>query len=375
MSSAFRGFVRKEVLHLLRDRQSLMILLLMPLIQLLLFGFALRTEVDDIKLVIVDPAPDQATLALRARLGASGLYKIVSVIPTTTGLSEYFERGRARQALIFESGFASRLERGEAGRVQLITDATDPNSGSTMQAYATNVILRYEAELRTARGDGTNGGGPIRIVMQARMRFNPELESVNLFVPGLMAFVLTLVSALMTAISISREKEMGTMEVLLVSPLRPWQIVVGKVTPYVALGFANVLLLLTAARLVFGVPIRGQVALLLAECLLYTVTALSLGVLISTRASSQRTAMMAALAGTMLPTMLLSGFIFPIDSMPAWLQLLTNVVPARWFVVVVRGIMITGAGLEQLWQETLILGGMTVLLLALSARRLAIRLE
>ena len=373
MSGAFAGFVRKEILHLLRDRQTLAILVLMPLIQVLLFGFAIRTEVKDIRMVVVDPAPDPATLELRNRFAASDLFQIVAVQPTAAGLERFFERGTARQAIMFEAGFAGRLARGEPGRIQLITDAVDPNTGSAMQAYATGIIQRYEAETRSAAG--YRAGGSVRIIMQARMRFNPTLESVNLFVPGLLAFVVTLVSALMTAISISREKEMGTMEVLLVSPLRPWQIVLGKVVPYVGLGFANVLMLLTAARLVFGVPVRGNVVLLLAECLLYTVTALSLGVLISTRAASQRTAMMAALAGLMLPTMLLSGFIFPIESMPAVLRTITNIVPARWFVIVVRGIMVKGAGLAQLWQETLILIAMTAALLTISARRLAIRLE
>jgi ABC-2 type transport system permease protein len=366
--SALRGFIRKEVYHLLRDRQTLAILLLLPLIQVVLFGFAIRTEVEDIKLAIVDPAPDAATLELRSRLTASRMFRIVTVLPNTKLLGPGFEAGDVKQAVVFEAGFDDRLGRGEPAHIALITDATDPNSGSIMQAYALNVIQRYEAERR--------GAPPgIRIVPETRMRFNPTLESVNLFVPGLIGFVLTLVSALMTAISISREKEMGTMEVLLVSPLKPAQIVVGKVIPYVALGFANVVMVLVAARLVFRVPLRGSVVLLLAESLLYIVTALALGVLISTRASSQRTAMIAALAGLMLPTMLLSGFIFPVDSMPAALRAISNVVPARWFLLVVRGIMVKGVGLAHLWQETAILAGMMIVLLGVSAKRLATRLE
>ena len=368
--SALRGFVRKEVWHLLRDRQTLAILLLMPLIQVLLFGFAIRTEVEDIRLAIVDPAPDASTLDLRGRFGATGLFEVRRVVPSTALLEPLFARGEIRQAVVLEPGFAGRLGRGEGAEVLLITDATDPNTGSIMQAYAMNVLQRWEQE---AAGAGRAAG--LRIVPQTRMRFNPTLESVNLFVPGLIAFVLTLVSALMTAISISREKEMGTMEVLLVSPLHPWQIVLGKVIPYVALGFANVLMVVAAARLVFGVPVRGSLALLLAECLLYIVTALALGVLISTRATSQRTAMMAALAGLMLPTMLLSGFIFPLESMPAALRAVTNIIPARWFLVIVRGIMVKGVGLAHLWQETLILVAMTLALLGISARRLATRLE
>ncbi len=365
--SALRGFVRKETWHLLRDRQTLGILILMPLIQVLLFGFAVRTEVDNIRLAFVDPTPDHRTTELQSRLGATSNFRIVATVGSTAELEPLFESGKVRQAVVFEPRFAERIARGEATAIQLITDATDPNTGSIMQAYATSVIRQYEAELAQA-------APRVRIVPQVQMRFNPTLESVNLFVPGLIAFVLTLTSALMTAISITREKEMGTMEVLLVSPLRPWEIVVGKVIPYVVLGFANVLLVLAAARLVFGVPINGNPALLLAESLLYIVVALALGVLISTVAPSQRVAMMAALAGLMLPTMMLSGFIFPIESMPAPLRALANIVPARWFVIVVRGVMIKGVGIEHLWRETLILIGMATALLGLSARRLAVRL-
>lgn len=378
--SAFRGFVRKEVYHILRDPQTLMILMLMPLIQVLLFGFAIRTEVDDIALAVVDPAPDEATLALRSRFEATGLFRTRAVLSGTAPLGPLFQRGDVRQAVVFERGFAERLARGEGAELLVISDAADPNTGSIMQAYASAVVQRFEQERRMTAGVAGAAGaagrrGVVRIVPQTRMRFNPTLQSVFLFVPGLVSFVLTLVSALMTAISIAREKEMGTMEILLVSPLQPWQIVLGKVAPYIALGFANVLMVLGAATLVFGVPIRGSVVLLLGECLLYIVTALSLGVLISTRAATQRTAMLAALAGLMLPTMLLSGFVFPIDSMPAPLRVFTNVVPARWFVIIVRGIMVKGAGLAVLWQETLILVGMTLVLLVASAKRLAVRLE
>jgi ABC-2 type transport system permease protein len=207
------------------------------------------------------------------------------------------------------------------------------------------------------------------------MRFNPTRESANLFVPGLMAMVLTITSALMTALSLTREKESGTMEALLVSPLRPWQIVVGKVAPYLVIGFAGVLLVLAEARLVFHVPMRGSVFLLLGEGLLFILVSLALGILISARTSSQRVAMMGALVGTMLPTMMLSGFVFPVESMPAVLRPVTHVVPAKWFVLVARGIMLKGVGLAYLWRETLVLAAMAAVLLAASARSFRTRLE
>jgi ABC-2 type transport system permease protein len=230
------------------------------------------------------------------------------------------------------------------------------------------VIQAWELDLREARS-------ALRIVPQTRMRFNPTLESSNLFVPGLIAFVLTIVSALMTSISLTREKELGTMEVLLVSPLRPAQIIIGKVVPYLALGLINVLTTLGVAWLIFDVPFRGSILLLIAQSLLFIFTSLALGILISTRTDSQQVAMMGALAGLMLPTMLLSGFIFPLASMPAPLQVIANIVPAKWFVLIARGIMLKGVGLQHLWQETLILTGMTVALLGISARRFTVRLE
>ena len=208
-----------------------------------------------------------------------------------------------------------------------------------------------------------------------RVRFNPTRESSNLFVPGLMAFVLTIVSALMTAISLTREKETGTMEALLVSPLRPWEIIVGKVAPYLGVGFASVLLVLIEARLVFHVPFRGSVTLLLVESVLYVLVSLAFGILISARTSSQRIAMMGVFLTTLLPNILLSGFIFPLESMPAILQWLSFVIPGRWFVAIARGIMLKGIGLEYLWRETLYIAALAAVLLAASIRSFHERLE
>ncbi len=364
---AFLGFVRKETLHLLRDRQTLAILILFPVVQVLIFGFAVRTDVRDIAIAIVDPTPDVATVELRERIDASDRFHIVSVASSAQGLDLQFRHGSIRQALVLPTDVERRLGRGDSLPVQLLTDGSDPNTGGIMQGYAAAIVQRWYR-------DAVPDGGAIRIETQARMRYNPTLESSHLFVPGLVAFVLTIVSALMTAISITREKETGTMEMLLVSPIRPTAIVAGKVMPYIVLGFVSVLLVLLAARTVFDVPLRGSLVLLLAESGLYIVTALALGIVISTVAPNQRTAMIAALAGLMLPTLLLSGFIFPLDSLPRPLQWLSYVVPARWFLTIVRGIMLKGAGLATLWQETLILIGMTLFLLIKGSRGLAIRL-
>lgn len=361
------GFMVKEFHHILRDRRTLLILLLLPLAQVLLFGFAVRTDIREIKLVMVDPTPDSKTRELGSRLTSTDLYTLVGTARSVDVLPDLFASGEIDQAVVFPSGFASALGRQEGADLQIITDAADPNTGSSMQAYAARVVGQWQRD----QGQAVDG---VRLVPRVRMRFNPTLESVNLFVPGLIAILLTVVSALMSAIALSREKETGTLEVLLVSPLRPWQIIVGKVLPYMALGFLNVVTVLLAAGLVFGVPFRGSLPLLLVESLLYIVTSLALGVLVAAVTSSQRTAMIGALMGLMLPTLLLSGMIFPLSSMPDWLQLIANGVPGKWFLLIARGIMLKGVGLAYLWQETLVLGGMTVVFLVAAIRAFDVRL-
>ena len=365
---SLRAFVVKELRHILRDRQTLAILLLLPLVQVVLFGYAVRTDVDDIRLAIVDPAPDHATAALRGRFAGNGRFRLVALAPTAAALEPLFRRGEADVAVVLEPGFAGRLAAGTPAHVLLVSDASDPNTGSTMQAYAGAVVAGWQAELGAAGRGAT-------ILPQVRMRYNPTLESVNLFVPGLIALVLTLVSALMTAVSLSREKERGTLEVLLVSPLRPWQIIVGKVLPYLLLAFANVVTALFAAWAIFRVPFRGSLALLLFASVIYSMVGLALGVLIAARTSSQRAAMLGALLATMLPSTLLSGMLFPIASLPAWLQPVTTIIPARWFIVVARGIMLKGAGVAHLWQEIAVLGAMLLVLLVAATRSFHARLD
>lgn len=365
--AALRAFVVKEIRHILRDRQTLTILLLLPLVQVVLFGFAVRSDVRDIRIAFVDPSPDDATLALRARFAATQRFEVVGTLPSTREVEPLFRRGVADLAVVFDPDFGASVARGAPASLQLILDAADPNTGMTMQSYVRGVIAAQEADWAMARGS-------LRIVPRTRMRFNPTLESVNLFVPGLIALVLTLVSALMTAISLSREKERGTFEVLLVSPLRPWQIIVGKVVPYLGLAFANVITALIAAWLVFGVPFRGSLVLLLAASMLFSVISLGIGVLVAAQTSSQRAAMLAALLGTMLPSTLLSGMVFPIGSMPQWLQPLTNIVPAKWFILVARGIMLKGVGVTLLWRELLIMGAMMLFVLVVATRSVKARL-
>jgi ABC-2 type transport system permease protein len=365
-ASALLAFVHKEVRHLLRDRQTLAILLLLPVAQLLLFGFAVRTDIRDVRVALVAPAPDDMSTALRSRFEHSGRFTVLP-LARSDSLEALFRSGRADVGVVLEPGLTATLASGRSSSVLILADASDPNTGVTMQNYAAIIVREWQASL-------SQRAAPVLMQTRVRMRFNPTLESVNLFVPGLIALILTMVTSLMTAISLSREKERGTFEVLLVSPLHPWQIIIGKVIPYLGLAMSNVVTVLLAAWLVFDVPFRGSVWLLLASSMLFALVGLSLGVLIAALTSSQLAAMLAALGGTMLPNTMMSGLIFPIASMPLPLQYVTRIVPARWFIEVVRGIMLKGVGISVLWPQLLVLSGMLVVLLALAIRRTSVRL-
>ena len=364
---ALAAFMRKEVRHLLRDRQTLTILLLLPIAQLLLFGFAVRTDINQVRVVLVAPSPDAVSAALRTRFAHSGRFRLLPPLAHPDSLDALFRAGQVDVGVFLEAGMASRLAAGIPTQVLIVADAVDPNTGTTMKNYASAIVRDWQSSLGA-------GAAAVRLDTRMRMRFNPTLESVNLFVPGLIALILTMVTALMTAISLSREKERGTFEVLLVSPLHPWQIILGKVLPYLVLAMMNVVTVMMAAWLVFGVPFRGSITLLLTASMLFALVGLALGVLIAAVTSSQLAAMLAALGGTMLPNTLLSGLIFPIASMPRVLQWLTNIVPARWFIEIVRGIMLKGIGISVLWPQLLVLTGMLVVLLALAIRKTSVRL-
>jgi ABC-2 type transport system permease protein len=391
------GLLRKEVQHIRRDPRTLAVVLLLPVVQVVLFGFAIRTDVDHVRLAIVDPAPDETTLAIRSRFTSAGVFEVKEILQRAEDLEPLFQSGDIQEAVVFEHDFAARVRDGDA-QLLIVTDGTEPNTASLLQAYAQAVVGGYAAEQRAAspgplrgtrpapapvgeidNGDAggvlQSGSGAPMIHAQVRTRFNPTRESSNLFVPGLMAFVLTIISSLMTAISLTREKETGTLEALLVSPLRPWSIIVGKVFPYLIIGFISAVAVIIEGRLIFHVPMRGSLALLLAEALLFILASLSLGILVSARTSSQRVAMLGAALATMLPNILLSGFIFPVESMPLALRLFSNIVPGRWFVEIARGIMLKGVGLEYLWPQSVVLVVMSLILLTAAARSFNARLD
>ncbi|MFD1163957.1 ABC transporter permease [Hwangdonia seohaensis] len=365
----FIGFIKKEFYHIFRDRRSLFILFGMPIAQILLFGFAITNEINNVDIAILDHSKDATTKEIINKISASKYFSIKQIIEKEADIESVFQKGHVKAVLNFEKGFSRNLIKDNKATVQIITDATDPNTANTISNYVNAILQQYQK--------GLNKDITIvyQIIPETRMVYNPELKSVYMFVPGVMTIILMLVSAMMTSISITREKELGTMEILLVSPLKPFQVIIGKVFPYIFLSIINAVVIVMLSIFIFKMPVEGSLFLLALESILFIISALALGILISTISATQQTAMMISLMGLMLPVILLSGFIFPISSMPLPLQLISNIIPAKWFIIIIKGITLKGVGIQFIWKETLILLGMTVFFIALSVKKYKIRLE
>ena len=365
----FKGFVIKELNHIRRDIRTLLILFVLPGIQLLIFGFVVTNELKDIRIAVLDPSRDSYSRDITSKIMASDYFIFNGYIQQTKQIEEKFREGKAKQIIVFEPGFGEKLVREKQANIQLLADASDANTAHLVVNYTSAIIRDYMKEL-----DG-DMEVKMQIVPEIRMMYNESMKGAYMFVPGTMALILMIVSALMTSISITREKEFGTMEALLVSPLKPLQIVLGKVTPYVGLSFINTITIIALGYFVFGLPVIGSLSLLMLECLLFISVALALGIFISTLADTQQMAMFMSMMILLLPTILLSGFIFPVENMPPPLQWLSYIVPAKYFIIVVKSIMLKGTGFSFVWKETLVMFGMLLFFIMNSVRRFKIRLE
>lgn len=364
----FLAFVRKEFYHVFRDRKTLLLLFGMPIAQIVLFGFALTNEIKNTKIVICDNSNDIASRAIIDRLEISNNFEIENVFLNNSEINRSFKEGKVKLVIVFPPKFNHDLSHSNKAQLQIIADASDPNTANTLTMYATNIIGDYQKELMADRKI------PMQIETEIRMIYNPELKGATNFVPGVMALVLFLVSVLMTSVSIVREKESGTMEVLLVSPFNAVLVVISKAIPYFFLSMINLIVILVLSVTLLDMTIEGSVVLLFLESALLIITALSLGLLISNSTASQQTAMIISLMGMLLPTVLFTGFMFPLENMPVALQIISNIVPAKWYYIIVKSIMIKGLGFSAIWKETLILMGMTMFLLIVSIKKFKVRL-
>lgn len=365
----FLSFIKKEFAHVFRDRKTLIMLFGFPIVQIVLFGFALTNELKNANIVVVDNAHDLASQQIIEKLEGSKFFHVQKELMTPSAIDAAFKEGKIKLAVVFPVNFYTDLMHLNKASIQVIADASDPNTAQTLTNYITSIVGDYQAQLSPTTQV------PYTIQPEVRMLYNPDLKGAPNFVPGVMAMVLLLVCVMMTSVSIVREKEMGTMEILLVSPMKPLMVILAKAVPYLVLSIINLCVILILSVYALNLPIKGSLILLFAESILLIITALALGLLISTITSSQQSAMFASMLGMMLPTMLLSGYLFPIENMPIALQLISNIVPARWYYIIVKAVMLKGLGFSFVWKETLILAGMAVFFTALSLRNFKIRLE
>ncbi|OAV70836.1 Inner membrane transport permease ybhS [Bacteroidales bacterium Barb4] len=351
----FTAFIRKEFFHIFRDRRTMLILLAMPVILIILFGYAITTEVKGVPVAILDHSRDEATQKLSDQLLASEYFTLYTSAQNEEEIQTLFRKGKISLAFVFPPRFAAT----EGTQVQILADATDPNQATQLTAYATAIL--------TPRPPGSGW-------IATQLLYNPQMKGSYNFVPGVMGLILMLICALMTSVGIVREKEMGTMEVLLVSPLKPVYIVLAKAVPYLLLSMVNIATILLLSYFLLDVPIAGSLALLVGTSVLYAIVSLCLGLLISTVTNTQQAAMLISGVALMLPVMLLSGMIFPVENMPVILQQIANIVPAKWYIIAVKDVMIKGLGLQSVLQEIGIMCLMALFLVALSIKRFSIRL-
>ena len=364
----FGAFVKKEFYHILRDKRTMLIVLVMPVVLIILFGFALSTEVRNVNIAILSPSSDPTVRQIAERLDASEYFTVTQWLDKPEEIDEVMKSGEVQLVVAFGQNFSGGMLSPDGSQMQLIVDASDANMAQSYTSYASGIIAAFGNEMASG---GTESG----ILTQVQFLYNPQMKSAYNFVPGIMGLIMMLICAMMTSISIVREKETGTMEVLLVSPVRPIYIVVSKMVPYFVLSCINLATILLLSVFVLGVPVAGSLAALWLVSLIYIIANLSLGLLISTMAQQQVIAQMFSGLLLMMPTMLLSGMVFPIESMPWPLRGISCILPARWYITAVRKLMIQGLPMIYAWKEIVILASMAVVLIGASLKKLNNRLE
>ena len=349
----FISFVIKEAKHILRDKRTMLILFGMPLVLMLIFGFAITTDVKNVRTVVVTSQMDHLTQAAVERLAQSEYFTITQTVSTPQEAERLIRSQKADMAMVFSHDFASKKD-----GIQLIVDGSDPNMAAQWTNYAQGVLANMQGSM-----------------VNSKMLYNPQMKSAYNFVPAIMGMLLILVCAMMTSISIVREKEKGTMEVLLVSPVRPLMVIIAKAVPYLVLAFAILITILLMARYVLGVPLQGSIAWILAISTLYILLALSLGLLISNIAQTQLVALLLSAMVLLMPVLMLSGMMFPIESMPKILQWISIVIPPRYYIEAMRKLMIMGVGVGEVMKEIAVLAGFTTFFLILALMKFNTRLE
>lgn len=368
MFKRITAIVRKEFHHISRDWQTLIIVLIMPVIMMFLYGYALTMDLKDLPVLIVDPSPSRETTNIVKAIDETELFCVAGTIHSSDNPVELFKRLHVKAIFRFKPDFASDLHNGgNSAPIQVLIDGSDPNTGTILRNTIEPLLMNIVLEI-------LNIEQPTVVSVQPRILYNPEQKSALYFVPGLMAVILLMISAMLTSLAITREKELGTLEQLLVSPLRPPEIIIGKIIPYLILAALDGILILLVGGVAFDIEVAGDLWFLALSSSIYLFTALAMGLLISTIASTQQQAMMMVLPASMLPTIILSGFIFPLSSLPLFLQAISSIVPATYYLQIIRGIILKGVGLSVLWQPTVILMSIGLFLVILSIKKFRVKL-
>lgn len=367
----------KEFLQIRRDRRMIPVIFVAPVVQILVFGFAVNTDVTDVRTVLVDQDRSAASRDLVSRFVESGYFEIVGTAERAAEVDRWLVTSRADLGLVVGQGLGAALAAGRTGRVQLVVDGSDATTASVALGYASSLARELGAEVQERR----RRAAPVAVaragqaVLVPRVFYNPDLKSRWFYVPAVLAMILMIMTMLLSAMGVVREKEIGTLEQIMVTPIRPWQLLVGKLLPFALIGLFQMCLATAVTVFGFGVPLRGSFALLLALTALFILSTLGLGLLVSTLVQNQQQAMMGAAFGAMVPMIYLSGLIFPIDNMPPAIQLVTYAIPLRYYAEIIRGIFLRGSGMGVLWPEALTLLGMGLAILTVASLRFRKRLD
>jgi ABC-2 type transport system permease protein len=365
----FLTFVHKEFMHIWRDKRTILVVIGLPVIQMILFGFAISTEVRNVRFGVFNPSKDATTLRLEEHFRNNHYFTYVEDVTDPNHFDTYFKQDKVDMILVFEDKFEYKLTHQGKAHIQILTDGIDPNSSTAIANYANQIVQKFQQEMAKEAPIGSV------IIPQVRLLYNPQMKSAFNFVPGVMGLVLTIICAMMTAVSIVREKERGSMEVLLVSPIKPIYIMISKMLPYLVISVFIMLLIILLSVFMLGVPMAGSYFTFSIVSLVFVIAMLALGLLISTVVENQVIALLISGMGLMMPTALLTGMIFPIDNMPWLLRFISTLLPARWFIAAIRKIMIEGLDFVYIYKEFIILCFMTLVLLVVSLKNFKIRLE
>jgi ABC-2 type transport system permease protein len=362
-------FIRKEFYHVFRDPRTLLIMFGLPVVQIILFGFALTSEVKNTDILISDNSNDVLTAQITAKIKASSYFIVHESVVGNREMANAFRRGKIKCVLVYPPHFSADVVSIGKAQIQIIADGSDPNTAKTIINYLTTIISAYQQQMFPA------AALKYQISTEPRMLYNEEDNGSLNYIPGVMALILMLVCTALTSVSIVKEKELGTMEVLLVSPFKPVMVLVAKAVPYFLLSLMNFTFILLLSVFLLHIEIKGNLLLLFGESGLFILTCLSLGLLISNTTNAQQTALLISMMGMMLPTIIFTGFLFPLENMPWVFQMLANIVPSKWYFIIIKSVMLKGLGFRYVWKETLILAGMTGFLLSIALKSFKIRLQ